>query len=120
MIIFESKNSDLTVTMRGKEIDDIINMRGLVVTNSINEIKKPFAIRTTIDPSDVKIDYISDAQYKNLITLIGSDGNLFTITTSEGDFFDNCFISENPSLIKSRNKNTNERFRSGTLKVTNC
>lgn len=115
MIRLISKNSDLEVVFEGT-LKDNINMRGFGVTTSTNEINKPYVIRVTQDPTEITITHMSTKMYINLLKLI-NDGNLFEIMTSEDDYFDNCYISQNPSLDKMQDKVKKTYYRKGSLNI---
>ena len=119
MVKFKSKNSKLEVVFKSEGfIDETLNFRGKVLTTSTNEINKQYYVRATIDPTpDINVSYMSEAQYLNLLELVTTDGNLFSLTTSEGDSYDNYFISENIALTKNKNIQTKEKYRSGSLTV---
>lgn len=116
MVIFTSKNnSEITVTFKGS-ISDKINIRGNGVTTSINEINKPYYIRLTNDITSASVTYMSSEQYLNLFDLI-EDGNNFDVKTSEGEYFDNVYISDSPELSRKKSTNTKEYYRTGTLSL---
>lgn len=117
MVRLISKNSDLEVVFEAEMIQDQINMRGFGVTTSTNEINKPYVIRVTSEPTSITITYMSTNMYKKLLQLIDSDGNSFEIITSEGDYFDNCYISQNPALTKMEDKIKKSYYRKGTLNI---
>lgn len=120
MVKFKSKNSNLEVVFKSEGfIDETINFRGKVLTTSTNEINKQYYVRATIDPTpEINVSYMSEVQYLNLLELVTTDGNLFSLTTTEGDFYDNCFVSENISLTKNKNIQNKEKYRSGTLTIS--
>lgn len=115
MIRLISKNSDLEVVFEGT-LKDSINMRGFGVTTSTNEINKPYVIRVTQDPTEITITHMSTKMYINLLKII-NEGNLFEIMTSEDDYFDNCYISQNPTLEKMEDKVKKIYYRKGTINV---
>ena len=115
MVRLVSKNSDLEVVFEGT-LKDNINMRGFGVTTSTNEINKPYVIRVTQDPTEVTITHMSTSMYKKLLQLI-NEGNLFEVITSEDDYFDNCYISQNPTLEKMQDKVKKTYYRKGTLSI---
>jgi hypothetical protein len=113
MIRLLSKNSDLEVIFEGT-VKDNINMRGLGITTSSNEINKPYVIRVTQDATEITVTYMSTKMYSNLLKLI-NEGNSFEIISSEDDYFDNCYISQNPTLDKMEDKVKKTYYRKGTL-----
>ena len=115
MIRLISKNSDLEVVFEGT-LKDSINMRGFGITTSTNEINKPYVIRVTQDPTEVTVTHMSTKMYANLLKLI-NEGNSFEIITSEDDYFDNCYISQNPILEKIEDKVKKSYYRKGTLNI---
>ena len=119
MIKFKSRKLGIEVFFEQEEtyIQDTFDVRGETITISLSEHIKSYHTRSVLKPSEIKVKYMTKAEYLKLLEMRDKD-NFFDIETDYGDTYSQCLMTGSiSSLQKIPNRQNNSYFYSGSLTV---
>ena len=119
MIKFKSRKLGIEVFFEQEEtyIQDTFDVRGETITTSLSEHIKSYHTRSVLKPSEIKVKYMTKAEYLKLLEMRDKD-NFFDIETDYGDTYSQCLMTGSiSSLQKIPNRQNNSYFYSGSLTV---
>lgn len=119
MIKFKSRKLGIEVFFEQEEtyIQDVFDVRGETITTSLSEHIKSYHTRSVLKPSEIKVKYMTKAEYLKLLEMRDKD-NFFDIETDYGDTYSQCLMTGSiSSLQKIPNRQNNSYFYSGSINV---
>ena len=116
--MYKLKNNTSEVIFSGDPMDSTPTLRGYTETTSNSEHNKCYYVRATIDPEDINVKFIDEPNYKILRNLFMFEGNSFSIESTDGDSFTNCYIKGGKLPLKRKlNMATGKYYYVGTLPI---